>query len=105
MWRQSCHPSHRFLLQFVRRQTQSRMVGNDPDRLLIELSGAGTHRDAALTARGAWEQALARNAAINAFLGQTRWAKAERRFLPTLPPARAKELMERWEHAVRQTTL
>ncbi|CAM8633394.1 GlpK Glycerol kinase [Comamonadaceae bacterium] len=31
--------------------------------------------------------------------------KAERRFLPTLPPARAKELMERWEHAVRQTTL
>lgn len=54
---------------------------NHPDRLLIELSGAGTHRDAALTARGAWEQALARNAAINAFLGQTRWAKAERRFL------------------------
>jgi glycerol kinase len=31
--------------------------------------------------------------------------KAERRFLPTLPPARAKELMDRWEHAVRQTTL
>ncbi|WP_296510835.1 glycerol kinase GlpK [Rhodoferax sp.] len=31
--------------------------------------------------------------------------KAERRFLPTLPPARAKELMERWEHAVRQTSL
>ncbi len=31
--------------------------------------------------------------------------KAERRFLPTLAPARAKELMERWEHAVRQTTL
>ena len=31
--------------------------------------------------------------------------KAERHFLPTLAPARAKELMERWEHAVRQTTL
>ena len=31
--------------------------------------------------------------------------KAERRFLPTLAPARAKELMDRWEHAVRQTTL
>lgn len=31
--------------------------------------------------------------------------KAERRFLPTLPPARARELMDRWEHAVRQTTL
>jgi glycerol kinase len=31
--------------------------------------------------------------------------KAERRFLPTLPPARAKELMTRWEHAVRQTSL
>lgn len=31
--------------------------------------------------------------------------KAERRFLPTLPPARAKELMDRWEHAVCQTTL
>ena len=54
---------------------------NHPDRLLIELSGSGTHRDAVITARGAWEQALARNAAINAFLGQTRWANAERRFL------------------------
>jgi glycerol kinase len=31
--------------------------------------------------------------------------RAERRFLPTLAPARAKELMDRWEHAVRQTTL
>jgi glycerol kinase len=31
--------------------------------------------------------------------------KAERRFLPTLAPARAKELMDRWEHAVQQTTL
>jgi glycerol kinase len=31
--------------------------------------------------------------------------RAERRFLPTLAPARAKELMGRWEHAVRQTTL
>jgi len=31
--------------------------------------------------------------------------RAERRFLPTLPPARAQALMERWEHAVRQTTL
>jgi glycerol kinase len=31
--------------------------------------------------------------------------KAERRFLPTLPRERAKELMERWEHAVRQTVL
>jgi glycerol kinase len=31
--------------------------------------------------------------------------RAERRFLPTLAPARAKELMDRWDHAVRQTTL
>jgi glycerol kinase len=31
--------------------------------------------------------------------------KAERRFLPTLPSDRAQELMERWEHAVRQTVL
>ena len=31
--------------------------------------------------------------------------KAERRFLPTLPSERAQELMERWEHAVRQTVL
>ena len=30
--------------------------------------------------------------------------KAERHFLPTLAPARARKLMERWEHAVRQTT-
>ena len=29
--------------------------------------------------------------------------QADRRFLPTLAPHRAKELMERWEHAVRQT--
>jgi glycerol kinase len=31
--------------------------------------------------------------------------RSERRFLPTLPAARAAELMERWEHAVRQATL
>ena len=31
--------------------------------------------------------------------------QAERRFEPTLAPARAQALMERWEHAVRQTTL
>ena len=29
--------------------------------------------------------------------------RAERRFLPTLAPERAQELMARWEHAVRQT--
>jgi tRNA threonylcarbamoyl adenosine modification protein YjeE len=52
-----------------------------PDRLLIELSGSGSRRDAVISARGAWEQALARNTAINTFLGTTRWAGAERRFL------------------------
>ena len=31
--------------------------------------------------------------------------RSERRFLPTLDRARALELMERWEHAVRQTVL
>ena len=31
--------------------------------------------------------------------------RAERRFEPTLAPARAEELMARWEHAVRQATL
>ena len=31
--------------------------------------------------------------------------KAERRFVPTLDPGRAAELMARWEHAVRQATL
>ena len=31
--------------------------------------------------------------------------QSERRFLPTLNPQRAKEQMERWEHAVRQTVL
>ena len=51
------------------------------DRLLIELSGSGNHRDAVITAEGAWVQALARNDAINGFLATTRWAKAERRFL------------------------
>src|SRR5450830_1276478 len=34
----------------------------------------------------------------------TLW-QAERRFLPTLAPERATELMARWEHAVRQTVL
>ncbi|HNT40223.1 MAG TPA: FGGY-family carbohydrate kinase, partial [Rubrivivax sp.] len=29
--------------------------------------------------------------------------RAERRFHPTMPRARAAELMARWEHAVRQT--
>jgi glycerol kinase len=31
--------------------------------------------------------------------------RSERRFLPTLAPQHAKEQMERWEHAVRQTVL
>ena len=31
--------------------------------------------------------------------------RSERRFLPTLERSRAQELMERWEHAVRQTVL
>ncbi len=31
--------------------------------------------------------------------------RSERRFLPALAPQRAKEQMERWEHAVRQTVL
>ena len=31
--------------------------------------------------------------------------RVERRFLPTLETQRARELMERWEHAVRQTVL
>jgi glycerol kinase len=31
--------------------------------------------------------------------------QAERRFVPTLAPARAAELMGRWEHAVRQAAL
>ncbi len=31
--------------------------------------------------------------------------RVERRFLPTLPSERAAELMQRWEHAVRQTVL
>ncbi len=51
------------------------------DRLLVELSGSGTSREAKLTVSGAWEQALARNDAIRAFLGKTRWSEATRRFL------------------------
>jgi len=35
---------------------------------------------------------------------EAQW-RAGRRFNPTLPPQRAAELMKRWEHAVRQTTL
>jgi glycerol kinase len=31
--------------------------------------------------------------------------RAERRFVPTLDSQRAREMMERWEHAVRQTVL
>jgi tRNA threonylcarbamoyl adenosine modification protein YjeE len=51
------------------------------DRLLVQLSGSGSRREAAITASGAWEQALPRNAAINLFLAKTRWAGAQRRFL------------------------
>ena len=51
------------------------------DRLLIELSGSGASREATITARGAWAQALTRNAVIRGFLDGTRWKHAERRFL------------------------
>jgi tRNA threonylcarbamoyl adenosine modification protein YjeE len=52
-----------------------------PDRMLIELSGAASWREAAITASGAWAQALARNEAIRSFLNSTRWRSAHRRFL------------------------
>jgi tRNA threonylcarbamoyl adenosine modification protein YjeE len=51
------------------------------DRLLVELGGSGSYREAALTASGAWEQALTRNAAIRKFLDATRWKHAGRDFL------------------------
>ena len=51
------------------------------DRLLVELSGSGASREAAISAAGAWAQALTRNAAIRGFLDGTRWKEAERRFL------------------------
>lgn len=51
------------------------------DRLLIEISGSGTWREARITATGTWQQAIARNDAITAFLVGTRWKAAERRFL------------------------
>ena len=52
-----------------------------PDRLLVELSGSGSFREAALTASGAWEQALTRDAAIGGFLETTHWKNATRAFL------------------------
>ena len=51
------------------------------DRLLVELSGSGSTREVAITAAGAWQQALLRNEQIRAFLSGTRWQGAERRFL------------------------
>lgn len=51
------------------------------DTLLIELEGAGNHRDAMVTAEGAWQQALARNDAIREFLSGTRWRDGARAFL------------------------
>lgn len=58
------------------------MLGRDiADRLLIELSGSGTGRQARLTPQGAWVQALARNAEIRRFLQGAGWGHAERRFL------------------------
>lgn len=51
------------------------------DRLHVSLRGSGDHRDAVITASGAWQQALIRNDAINAFLTPARWNLAERRFL------------------------
>jgi tRNA threonylcarbamoyl adenosine modification protein YjeE len=51
------------------------------DSLLVKLSGSGDVRNAVITATGNWQQALARNDAIEGFLKSTRWAAAERRFL------------------------
>lgn len=51
------------------------------DRLLVELAGQGDVRNAVLTARGSWTQALGRNEAISAFLAKTEWKNATRRFL------------------------
>lgn len=52
-----------------------------PDTLLIELTGSGGARSASLVAKGAWKQALGRNAAIEAFLSRTPWKDATRAFL------------------------
>lgn len=51
------------------------------DRLLIELSGTGTTRQATFTAAGAWVQALSRNQSIAEFLQRAGWGNATRRFL------------------------
>jgi N-acetylmuramate 1-kinase len=69
------------------------------DRLLIELSGSGSHRDAVITASGAWAQALARNDAINGFLAGTRWAGASRRFLEGDASFRRYETLHRGDEA------
>jgi len=69
------------------------------DRLLIELSGSGNHRDASITADGAWELALARNDAILGFLARTRWAGAERHFLEGDASSRRYETLHMGEEA------
>jgi tRNA threonylcarbamoyl adenosine modification protein YjeE len=66
-----------------------------PGRLLIALSGAGTVREAVITASGSWEQALLRNAAICDFLQGTRWAGARRCFLEGDASFRRYETLER----------
>ena len=58
------------------------------DRLLIELSGSG-HREAASRRRGAWQQALTRNAAINDFLHSTRWRRPNAASSKAMPPSAA----------------
>jgi N-acetylmuramate 1-kinase len=69
--------SHLLLIEWPDR------LRRDPaaDRLSVELESSGAGRRAILSGAGAWTQALARFAAIEAFLPATPWADARRSFL------------------------
>jgi N-acetylmuramate 1-kinase len=51
-----------------------------PSTLVVKLQGSGQERDAAMTAGGAWEQALERNAELENFISQSQWQGASRAF-------------------------
>jgi tRNA threonylcarbamoyl adenosine modification protein YjeE len=50
------------------------------DTLMVTLEGSGHHRDAEISASGAWVQALSRNDSIRQFLSATRWKDARRAY-------------------------
>ncbi len=66
-----------------------------PDYLKISISGSGNARDLRLEAKGKWSGILARNEAIDDFVGKSRMAGGKRHFFEGDASARRYERIER----------